>query len=421
MSTFTELGISKATQNLVESCEIELSVPFSYAEKNALENEARVLQAFQKARVESRHFSGSFGYGYGDIGRDTLEAVYADVFGCEAALVRPSIISGTHAISACLYGLLGPGQRLLCATGKPYDTLEESIGLSGEPGTGSLRDWGVECTVLPLKNGTCDVEEMLRLLQEDPSITLIHMQRSRGYDWRSAFSAEDLGKWTSAAKSVRPDVRVFVDNCYGEFTETIEPTHLGVDLIAGSCIKNPGGGLAPTGGYIAGTKDSVDAVARHLFAPGIGAEGGSYPAGYRDFYEGLFLAPHTVKEALKTAILAASVFQKLGYKVSPDPETPRYDLIQAIELGSAEKLIAFCRNVQGASPIEGHVVPEPWPMPGYQDEVIMAAGTFIMGATSELSADGPLRAPYIAYMQGGLTYEHGKIALMKCVSALSGD
>lgn len=421
MMGFADLGIRPEAAELVNGCEKELTVPFARIDGTALENEARVLAAFQKERVESRHFAGSYGYGYGDIGRDTLEALYADVFGCEAALVRPSVISGTHAISACLYGLLGPGQKLLCATGKPYDTLEESIGLSGEPGTGSLKDWGVGCTVLPLKDGRCDVEAMTALLKDDPSITLIHMQRSRGYDWRDAFSVEEIGEWTAAAKAARPGVRVFVDNCYGEFTQTKEPTHFGADLVAGSCIKNPGGGLAPTGGYIAGTREAVDAVARHLFAPGIGAEGGSYPAGYRDFYQGLFMAPHTVGQALKTAVLAAAVFKKLGYKVSPDAEAPRYDLIQALELGSADRLIAFCRSVQGASPVEGHVLPEPWAMPGYQDEVIMAAGTFIMGATSELSADGPLRPPYIAYMQGALTYEHGKIALMKCVSALTED
>jgi len=348
-----------------------------------------------------------------------MEAIYARVFGCEAALVRPTIISGTHAISASLFGMLRPGQTLLCATGKPYDTLEEAIGLAGEPGQGSLLEWGVKCRVLPLKDGTADVCAMEKLLREDPTISVIHMQRSRGYDWRSAFSVEDIGRWIAAAKAIRPDVRVFVDNCYGEFTQRMEPTHVGADIIAGSLIKNPGGGLAPTGGYIAGTKACVDAIACHLFAPGIGAEGGSYAPGYRDFYQGFFMAPHVVKEALKTAVLAARVYQKLGYQVSPEWDMPRYDMIQAIQLDTAENLIAFCSNVQGASPIEGHVTPEPWAMPGYQDEVIMAAGVFVMGATSELSADGPIRPPYIAYMQGGLSYEHGKIAIMKCVSALN--
>jgi len=416
-----ELGIHPDAYLLTCHAREELADVFAEMEANALLRQAQVLSAFQELRVEGRHFAGSYGYGYGDLGRDTLEALYARVFGAQAALVRPSLISGTHALSACLFGLLRPGRKLLCATGKPYDTLEETIGIRGGNDSGSLAEWGVGYCGVDLKEGLPDTEAVVRLLREDDTISLAHLQRSRGYAWRAALGAEVLGELIVEIKKIRPDVLVMVDNCYGEFTEATEPTHMGADVVAGSCIKNPGGGLAPTGGYIAGRKDCIEKIAGRIYAPGLGTEGGSYAAGYREYYQGLFLAPHAVKEALKGAALAAKVYEELGFAVSPGSRDKRADTIQAVRLETAENLINFCRSVQAASPVEGHVLPEPWAMPGYEDKVIMAAGTFVMGATSELSADGPLRPPYIAYLQGGLTFEHCCLALMKAVSPLMGQ
>ena len=395
---------------LLSDAEQSLHQQFSALDKIEQVNFARVMDAFRAEQVAVRHFAPTTGYGYGDDGRDTLERIYARVFGCEDALVRPAIASGTHALALCLYGLLRPGDILIAGSGKPYDTLESVIGLTDEVGQGSLKDYGIEYRQVDLKDNDVDVEELLRHLDE-PRVRVVALQRSRGYDWRPSLSVKRLGEVAKAVHEKRPDVVVMVDNCYGEFVQTIEPTHVGCDIIVGSLIKNPGGGLAPTGGYIAGRQDLVDTCSYRLTSPGIGREVGSYLGGYDRFYQGLFFAPHVVMQAVKGAALASAVFSKLGYAVNPTPQEERYDIIQAIKFEQSEKLIAFCQGIQYASPIDSHVTPEPWDMPGYQDPVIMAAGTFVSGASIELSADAPIRAPYTAYMQGGLTYAHVRYAL----------
>ena len=395
---------------LLSDAEQSLHQQFSALDKIEQVNFARVMDAFRAEQVAVRHFAPTTGYGYGDDGRDTLERIYARVFGCEDALVRPAIASGTHALALCLYGLLRPGDILIAGSGKPYDTLESVIGLTDEVGQGSLKDYSIEYRQVDLKDNDVDVEELLRHLDE-PRVRVVALQRSRGYDWRPSLSVKRLGEVAKAVHEKRPDVVVMVDNCYGEFVQTIEPTHVGCDIIVGSLIKNPGGGLAPTGGYIAGRKDLVEKCSYRLTSPGIGREVGSYLGGYDRFYQGLFFAPHVVMQAVKGAALASAVFSKLGYAVNPTPQEERYDIIQAIKFEQSEKLIAFCQGIQYASPIDSHVTPEPWDMPGYQDPVIMAAGTFVSGASIELSADAPIRAPYTAYMQGGLTYAHVRYAL----------
>lgn len=395
---------------LLSEAEQALHQQFSALDKIEQVNFARVMDAFRAEQVAVRHFAPTTGYGYGDDGRDTLERIYARVFGCEDALVRPAIASGTHALALCLYGLLRPGDILIAGSGKPYDTLESVIGLTDEVGQGSLKDYGIEYRQVDLKDNDVDVEELLRHLDE-PRVRVVALQRSRGYDWRPSLSVKRLGEVAKAVHEKRPDVVVMVDNCYGEFVQTIEPTHVGCDIIVGSLIKNPGGGLAPTGGYIAGRKDLVEKCSYRLTSPGIGREVGSYLGGYDRFYQGLFFAPHVVMQAVKGTALASAVFSKLGYAVNPTPQEERYDIIQAIKFEQSEKLIAFCQGIQYASPIDSHVTPEPWDMPGYQDPVIMAAGTFVSGASIELSADAPIRAPYTAYMQGGLTYAHVRYAL----------
>lgn len=395
---------------LLSDAEQSLHQQFSALDKIEQVNFARVMDAFRAEQVAVRHFAPTTGYGYGDDGRDTLERIYARVFGCEDALVRPAIASGTHALALCLYGLLRPGDILIAGSGKPYDTLESVIGLTDEVGQGSLKDYGIEYRQVDLKDNDVDVEELLHHLDE-PRVRVVALQRSRGYDWRPSLSVKRLGEVAKAVHEKRPDVVVMVDNCYGEFVQTVEPTHVGCDIIVGSLIKNPGGGLAPTGGYIAGRKDLVEKCSYRLTSPGIGREVGSYLGGYDRFYQGLFFAPHVVMQAVKGAALASAVFNKLGYAVNPTPQEERYDIIQAIKFEQSEKLIAFCQGIQYASPIDSHVTPEPWDMPGYQDPVIMAAGTFVSGASIELSADAPIRAPYTAYMQGGLTYAHVRYAL----------
>ncbi len=370
-------------------------------------NTARVLHAFQKHRISTRHFAGTTGYGYGDIGRDALSDVFCDVLGVESALVRPQIASGTHALALCLYGVLRPGDVLLSAAGKPYDTLEEIIGLTGKTGNGSLREFGIDYRQVELTvDGALNVPQILENLT--PAVRLVLIQRSRGYDWRPSLSIAEINAAISAIHEIRPDVCVMVDNCYGEFTDENEPA---ADLMAGSLIKNPGGGIAPTGGYLAGKARFVDQVAYRLTSPGIGAEVGSYAGGYQPFFQGLFLAPHTVAQAKKTAVLAAKLFADLGYEVTPAFDAPRNDIIQAIKFGTPEKLIKFCQAIQLASPVDSEAVPEPWEMPGYTNPVIMAAGTFVSGASIELSADAPIRAPFTGYLQGALTYAHGKYAL----------
>ncbi|MBQ3079035.1 MAG: methionine gamma-lyase family protein [Clostridia bacterium] len=373
-------------------------------------NTRRVLDAFIKHRVSARHFAPTTGYGYDDIGRDTLSEIIAEVLGAETAIARPQIASGTHALALCLYGVLRPGDTMLSAAGKPYDTLEEVIGIAGESGSGSLKDYGIGYKQAELTDGKLDIDQILEKLTDDVKLVLI--QRSRGYDWRPSLSVEEINAAIDAIHNKKANVCVMVDNCYGEFTREIEPH---ADVLAGSLIKNPGGGIAPTGGYIAGKKEYVEKIGYRLTSPGIGAEVGSYAGSYQPFYQGLFLAPHIVCQALKVSILAARVFENMGYPVHPRHTDIRNDIIQAIKFEDADKLIKFVQAIQVNSPVDAEAVPEPWAMPGYQDPVIMAAGTFVSGASIELSADAPVRPPYIAYLQGGLTYVHGKIALTEAI------
>ena len=403
---------------LLDSAERTLSQRFLALEETERTNFARVMEAFRAEHVAVRHFAPTTGYGYGDDDLHSLERIFARIFGCEDALVRPSIASGTHALALCLFGLLRPGDVLVAGSGKPYDTLESVIGLTGDAGQGSLREYGIGYAQVDLKDDDVDLPALLQA-QQDPRANVVALQRSRGYDWRASLTVERLGEVAQAVHAARPDVVVMVDNCYGEFVGDKEPTHLGCDIAVGSLIKNPGGGLAPTGGYLVGRADLVEKCACRLTSPGIGREVGSYLGGYDRFYQGLFLAPHVVSQAVKGAMLAAAVFTQLGLAVSPGPEDPRSDIIQAIRFEDPEKLIAFCQGIQYASPIDSHVTPEPWDMPGYQDPVIMAAGTFVSGASIELSADAPIRAPYIGYMQGGLTLAHVRYALEHVLRHLS--
>lgn len=418
MKQFMAMGekvIAEVTQ--AEKALVDAGV-FARMEQTALANQMKVMEALQENRVEMRHFASSTGYGYDDIGRDTLDRVYARAFGAEAALVRPQMINGTHALALALYGVLRPGDVILSVTGKPYDTLEEVIGLSGEADQGSLKDFGIRYEQLELGDGgAIDLKGLEARLEAGP-VRMVYLQRSKGYDWRPTMSMEQLSQVTELVHRVQPKALVMVDNCYGEFVEDREPTEVGANLMAGSLIKNPGGGLAPTGGYVAGDEALIAKVACRLTTPGIGAEAGSYAGGYQYLFQGFFLAPHVVLQSLKTAALMAYVLKARGYDTIPAWDEPRYDIIQAVRLGSKENLEAFCRAIQAASPVDGHVVPEPWPMPGYQHDVIMAAGTFVQGASIELSADGPIKPPYIGYMQGALTYEHGKLAVMRVLTAL---
>ena len=406
------IQIEPAIEKLVEEAECDCRASFERLDQIERHNTRRVLDAFQRHRVSARHFAPTTGYGYDDIGRDTLSAIMAELLGCEAALVRPQIASGTHALALCLYGVLRPGNTMLAASGRPYDTLEEVIGLSGAPGAGSLKEYGVGYREIPvLEDGALDLNAIERALREDSSIKLVELQRSRGYAWRPSLSIAQMGEAARLIHSIRPDAVIMADNCYGEFSDCIEPGEVGIDLMAGSMIKNPGGGLAPTGGYVAGRRDLVELVSYRLTSPGIGAEVGSYAGSYQPFYQGLFEAPHVVMQAIKTAILTARVFEKLGYEVNPRYDEPRADIIQAIRFNAPDALIAFIQGIQMNSPVDSEAVPEPWNMPGYQDPVIMAAGTFVAGASIELSADAPVRPPYIAYMQGALTYAHGRCGL----------
>ena len=381
-------------------------------------NQLKVLNAFQEERISDMHFTNSSGYGYDDIGRDTLDKVYARIFNTESALVRPHFVNGTHAIGCALMGNLRTNDTMLCITGTPYDTLHNIIGISGKDNIGSLREYGVNYKQVDLKDGTFDKESIINVLKEDPSIKLVHIQRSTGYGWRKSFLVSEIGEIISVIKEIRSDVCVFVDNCYGELMDTIEPTDVGADLIAGSLIKNLGGGIAPTGGYIAGKKKYVDQAAFRLTTPGIGGECGSTFGVMRQLYQGLFLAPHIVMEAVKGAVFCARIMEIAGFEVLPKYNDKRSDIIQAIKFNDREKLIAFCKGIQKGSPIDSFVECEPWAMPGYNDEVIMAAGAFIQGSSIELSADAPIREPYIAYLQGGLTFDHAKIGILISLNSL---
>lgn len=412
-------GVSKEMLELAERAEKDVSPRFAELDRVSEANTAKVLDAFRKHRVSAPMFAGTNGYGYGDLGRDTLDEVYADVFRAEAALVRLGFVNGTHAIASALFAAVKPGDVLLAATGLPYDTLQSAIGLTGGH-PGSLRWYGVGYAQADLTpEGKPDLAA-IRAAASDPRVTAVEVQRSRGYAARPALSVSEIGDICGAVHAVNPGAAVIVDNCYGEFAETSEPIEAGADLAAGSLIKNPGGGLAPTGGYVAGRRDLVDAAAMRLTVPGIGGECGCTPTGSRLLYQGLFMAPHTVAQALRTAIFCARLMELMGYKTSPAWDERRTDLIQTVEFGAPELLARFCRGIQAGSPVDAFAVPEAWDMPGYEDKVIMAAGTFVQGASIELSCDGPMRPPYTAYLQGGLTYESGKLCLLRAAELLRG-
>ena len=405
---------------MIRSAEQRLQPAFARLEDMALANEKRVLDAFRAEAVSPRHFAPTEGYGYDDLGRDALDRVFARALQTQDALVRPQIANGTHAIFLALSGLLQPGDVVFSATGRPYDTLETAVGLSGsEPN--ALSRFGIGFRMAALKETgeePFDQDAILRGITDHPEVKMLYVQRSRGYAWREAVSVEKMGPLFQRVKAVRPDIIIAVDNCYGEFTEDREPSAAGADVMMGSLIKNCGGGIAPTGGYIAGQKDLIERVSYRLTVPGSGREVGSYAASYRPYFQGLFLAPHTVLQCLKTAMLFGEVFGKLGYEVMPAGNKLRADIVQSIRFREPGELIAFCKAVQHASPVDSDVTPEPWDMPGYTDPVIMAAGTFVPGATTELSADGPIRPPFAVYMQGSLTYEHGKLALIEVAQAV---
>ena len=414
---------SKKIQDLALEAERALVAQFQHVDEVAFLNTQKVMDAFRTHRVSDSCFQSTSGYGYDDRGREVLEEVWADVMGAEAAVVRQTIISGTHALSIGLFGILRPGDVMYSVAGKPYDTLEEVIGLSGTPGNGSLRDFGVDYEQTELNaDGTfnfAEIEDKLRTLGSRAK--MVFVQRSKGYLNRKTLSVDEIGELAKFVKNISPETYVVVDNCYGEFVETKEPCAVGADLVIGSLIKNPGGGMAETGGYLAGTRRAVELVSYRMTSVGIGAEAGATLGQNKSMFKGLFYAPHTVAQALKTAHLAAYMFEKLGYTVEPRWNEERHDIIQSVIMGTPEGLCAFCRGIQAGSPVDAYVTPEPWAMPGYGDQVIMAAGTFVQGSSIELSADGPLRAPYTAFFQGGLTYESGRMGIMSAVASVLGE
>ena len=403
------------TRELILKAEARCQEAFRRMEAIEYHNTEKVLDVMRTHQVSPRHFAPTTGYGYDDVGRDTLEAIYADLFHTEAAIVRPQIVSGTHTLSLALFGVLRPGDELLYASGAPYDSLEEVIGLRGD-GACSLKEMNVSYGQVEMKEGKLDLPAIRAAMK--PTTRMVAVQRSRGYSTRPSLMPEDVEPLARMLHEEFPNACLMVDNCYGEFVCEKEPSDYGADLCAGSLIKNPGGGLAPTGGYIVGREDLIRRISFRLTAPGIGREEGSYAASYRPYYQGLFMAPHTAVQAVKTSILAAAVFEELGMRSSPAPDARRTDIIQALEFGTPERMVAFCQAIQAASPIDSMAEPEPWDMPGYADPVIMAAGAFVSGASIELSADGPRRAPYAVYLQGGLTYAHGRIALCRALEAM---
>ncbi len=401
--------------NFIEECEQKLTKKFKDIDEISYFNQVKVLNAFNKHRVASRHFNGTTGYGYDDEGRDCIGSLYAEAFGAESGIVSPHLLSGTHALTVALFGLLRPNDALFCVSGMPYDTLRGVI--FGE-NNGSLKDFGINFDYCELIDGHFDFDGIKNKLIK--SVKVVYIQRSRGYELRDALSCDEIGKVCKFVRELGFEGCIFVDNCYGEFVEKKEPTEVGADIIVGSLIKNAGGGLAQTGGYICGKQRYVDLIGKRLTAPSIGLEVGSFASGYQYYYQGLFLAPHTVAQALKTSLLIGQAMWELGYKNYPSLDKTPYDITRAIEFDSADKMINFIREVQYASPVDSYVTCEPWDMPGYDDKVIMAAGTFVSGSSIELSADGPVKPPYIVYFQGGLTYEHGKYALARILSKLKG-
>ena len=402
---------------LADETEKAIRPVFDAIDETALKNTQKVMQAFQDNRVSDACFAGTTGYGYDDLGRETLDRIYAQVFGTEAALVRTGFVNGTHALTAAMFSLVGPGDTLLAATGAPYDTLRCAIGISGEH-HGSLKFYGVDYAQVELAPDGGPDYAAIEKAAADPKVKAVMIQRSRGYEDRRALTVGEIGKICAVVKAANPAAYVMVDNCYGEFTDTVEPTEVGADIMAGSLIKNPGGGVAPTGGYVAGKKDLVERAAMRLTTPGIGGECGSTLGVNRLLFQGLFLAPHTVAQALKTAVFCAAMMERIGLETSPKASEKRSDIIQMIKLGPAGNMKRFCAGIQAGAPVDSYVTPEPWQMPGYDCPVIMAAGSFIQGSSIELSADGPFREPYTVYMQGGLTYESGRLGVMLAASAM---
>ena len=415
---FKEMGISDEVYAYSQKILENLKTRFEQIDAVCEYNQLKVLKALQDCRVSEACLYGTTGYGYNDIGRDTLEQVYAHVFHTEDALVRPQITCGTHALALALMSNLRPGDELLSPVGKPYDTLEEVIGIRDSKG--SLKEYGISYSQVDLlPDGSFDYEGIKDAINEKTK--LVTIQRSKGYQTRPTFSVKQIGELIAFIKNIKPEIICMVDNCYGEFVETIEPSDVGADMIVGSLIKNPGGGLAPIGGYIAGKKECVENAAFRLTSPGLGKEVGASLGVLEKFYQGLFLAPTVTSGALKGAIFAANMYEKLGYKVVPNSIESRHDIIQAIEFGTKEGMVAFCKGIQAAAPIDSFVTPEPWAMPGYDSDVIMAAGAFVSGSSIELSADGPVKEPYAVYFQGGLTWHHAKFGMMKTLQTLLDD
>lgn len=408
--------IKPEVYELARQAEEEIRPQFERIDRIAMLNTRKVMTAFQDNKVSDSCFAGTTGYGYDDLGREVLDKVYAQVFCTEAALVRIGFVNGTHALSAALFGILKPGDTLLSVTGLPYDTLRNAIGIEGDC-HGSLKFYGINYKQVDLKDGEADLEAIKAALA-DRSISAVLIQRSRGYENRKALSAEEIGEICSAVKSAAPNVTVMVDNCYGEFTGEHEPTEYGVDIMAGSLIKNPGGGLAPTGGYIVGRKELVENAAMRLTTPGIGGECGASLGNNRLLFQGFFMAPHIVAQAIKTVTFCSAMMKKIGFESSPAPDEARNDIIQMVTLKNGENMKKFCRGVQAGAPVDSYVTPEPWQMPGYNVPVIMAAGAFVQGSSIELSADGPMREPYTLYVQGGITYESGKLGIMMAVNEM---
>ena len=408
--------IDEKVLSLVDDAEKEVKSQFAKLDDIMAYNQYKVLDAFQKNRISDMHFSWNTGYGYDDPGRDAIERTYADIFHTDAALVRPTIVNGTHALAITLLGILRPGDELIYCTGGPYDTLEEVIGIRGE-GNGSLKDYGISYKQVELlPDGSLDLEGIRRAIS--PKTKMVTVQRATGYGWRKAITIDQIEEWASFIKELNPDIIKMVDNCYGEFLDIKEPTDVGADVIAGSLIKNPGGGLALTGGYVAGRQDLIDKIQYRMTCPGIGGECGLTFRQTRAMFQGIFLAPKVVNGAVKGAVLCGEVYKKLGYEICPQTDDTRSDIIQAVRLGSPEKVVAFCEGIQAAAPIDAHVKPIPWDMPGYESQVVMAAGAFVQGSSIELSADAPIREPYNVYFQGGLTYEHSKFGVIKSVDTL---
>ena len=412
---YEQLGISEKVLKFARETEAALKERFEEIDGVAEYNQLKVIKAMQEARVSDIHFAGTTGYGYNDLGRDTLEEVYARAFHGEDALVRPQLISGTHALTVALSGNLRPGDEILSPVGKPYDTLEEVIGIRDS--VGSLKEFGITYSQVDLlPDGGFDFEGIRKAINERTK--LVEIQRSKGYATRPTLSVARIGELISFIKSIKPDVICMVDNCYGEFVERMEPSDMGADMVVGSLIKNPGGGLAPIGGYICGTKECVERCAYRLSAPGLGQEVGANLGLMPAFYQGLFLSPTVVSGALKGAVFAANIYEKLGFACVPNATESRHDIIQAVTLGSREAMVAFCKGIQAAAPVDSYVTPEPWAMPGYDSDVIMAAGAFVQGSSIELSADGPIREPYAVYFQGGLTWYHAKLGILMSLQKL---